>query len=269
MLNIFSYNVGMSPISCPRRFAAATLLATLSLLSVGGVAHAAAPDTGFAACSHNFYQGQPPTVVSDGAPGARRALCFSEFAVLHSGQTRTPLFVAQKLDPAQLNEIEPFSRSERFYEEARLPARERATLSSYKHSGFDRGHLAPAADMRTAEGTEQSFSLANIVPQAPLHNRKAWKKIEQDTRKYVKRAKHPVYVITGAHFERIEGNVIGSGFEKKVAVPSALYKLVIDPARNRAWAHWLENHDDARPGAPISIEALSQRTGVQFSRLSN
>ena len=257
----------MSLISSPRRLAATTLLATsatLGLLPVCGIAHAAASE--FADCSHNFHQGQPPVVVSDSAPGARRALCFSEFAVLHSGQTRTPLFVAQKLDPVLLNEIEPFSRSEDFYEEARLPANERAALASYKHSGFDRGHLAPAADMRTVEGTAQSFSLANIVPQAPLHNRKAWKKIEQDTRKYVKRANHPVYVITGAHFERIEGNVIGSAFEKKVAVPSALYKLVIDPARNRAWAHWLENHDDARPGAPISIEALSQRTGIRFQK---
>lgn len=258
----------MSLILSPRRLAATTLLATfatLALLPVSGMAHAASPEAGFADCSHNFHRGQPPAVISDSAPGARRALCFSEFAVLHSGQTRTPLFVAQKLDPAQLNEIEPFPRSERFYEEARLPARERATLSSYKHSGFDRGHLAPAADMRTAEGTEQSFSLANIVPQAPLHNRKAWKKIEQDTRKYVKRSSHPVFVITGAHFDQNQGNSIGSGFEKKVGVPSALYKLVIDPARNKAWAHWLDNHDSARPGAPISIEALSQRTGIRFN----
>ncbi len=259
--------MGMRLIPYPRRLAAIALFkafAALALLQAGSVAYAAASNDAFSACSQNFHKRQPPVVVSERVPGALRALCFTEFAVLHSGQTRTPLYVAQRLDPEQLNAVEPFARSDAFYEEARLPARERATLASYKHSGFDRGHLAPAADMRTSEGMDQSFSLANIVPQAPEHNRKAWKKIEQDTRRYVKRSRNPVFVITGAHFDQTEQIMIGSAFERKVAVPSALYKLVIDPARNKAWAHWLENNDAARPGAPISIETLSRRTGIQF-----
>ena len=44
----------------------------------------------------------------------------------------------------------------------------------------------------------QSFSLANIVPQAPMNNRKAWAGIERATRKYVMRAAGDVFVITGS-----------------------------------------------------------------------
>ncbi|KRB74247.1 hypothetical protein ASE07_26740 [Noviherbaspirillum sp. Root189] len=47
----------------------------------------------------------------------------------------------------------------------------------------------------------QSFSPANMVPQAPKKNQKSWNGIEQVTRKYVMRAKGPVYVISGAVYE--------------------------------------------------------------------
>jgi len=88
-------------------------------------------------------------------------------------------------------------RGDHFYVEARLPKSERTSLEDYRGSGFDRGHMAPAADMGTNEAMAQSFSLANIVPQAPINNRKTWAKIEKDTRKYVMRATGDVYVITG------------------------------------------------------------------------
>lgn len=237
-------------------------LSALITLTLFGTAHAVTSEGGFSACAHYFHENTPPEIASAAVPGARRALCFTEFAVLHSGATRTPVFVAQRLDPTILTPPAP-ARTDRFYEEARLPTRERGALAAYVHSGFDRGHLAPAADMRTPEGMAQSFSLANIVPQAPIHNRKAWKKIEQDIRKYVIRSGGAVHVITGAHFDQDDAR-IGTKTGKWVKVPSALYKLVIDPSRNKAWAHWLENKDDAKIGAPISIEELSRRTGIRF-----
>lgn len=222
-----------------------------------------AAEANFSECSHFFHQSKPPFINTEAVPGATRDLCFSEFAVLHSGETRTPLFVAQKLSAHSLEQGEGLERTDRFYEEARLPSKDRAWLSDYNRSGFDRGHLAPARDMATPEGMAQSFSLANIVPQAPQHNRKLWRKIEQDTRNYIQRTENPVYVITGAHFSSKQASRIGrSG--RGVAIPDALYKLVIDPTRQRAWAHWLDNHDNARIGRPISIEELKKRTGIDF-----
>ncbi len=120
--------------------------------------------------------------------------------------------------------------------------------------------MSPAADQPTAQAMSQSFTLANVVPQYSQNNRKAWASIEKATRKYAMRAAGDVYVITGPVFD---GNVrtIGNG---RVWVPTYLYKLVYDPSTNRAWAHWIENADDARPGKPISYGELVKRTGIEF-----
>lgn len=212
----------------------------------------------FAACAHHFAAGNLPTF-----PGIEtltaRALCFSEFAVLHSGVTKTPLYVAEVLSRSRIQAARGESRTDVFFADARLPQRERASLDDYRGSGYDRGHMAPAANMATPEGMAQSFSLANIIPQAPQNNRGAWAEIEIATRRYVSRAQGDVYVITGPVFSG-PAKVIGSG----VRVPSHLFKLVYDPSTRRAWAHWSENNDSARIGRPISYEELVQRTGVDW-----
>jgi len=118
---------------------------------------------------------------------------------------------------------------------------------------------APAGDMPNATAMAQSFSLANMVPQAPQNNRKSWAGIEKATRKYVRRAKGDVYVITGPVFGAAAPNTIGPD---QVWVPQYLFKLVYDSTTHRAWAHWIENSDSARTGQPITYRELVKRTGV-------
>jgi endonuclease G, mitochondrial len=193
-------------------------------------------------------------------PAQRRELCFDAFAVLHSGQSKTPLYTAERLTREQLQDAADEPRSNRFYAEARLPSADRADLSDYQGSGYDRGHMAPAADMPTAQAMAQSFSLSNMVPQAPTNNRGAWSNIEKSTRKYVQRASGPVYVFTGPVFQG-KTYTVGPG---QVWRPSHLYKLVYDPQKGRAWAHWIENTDEARPSRTIRYEELVRRTGIEF-----
>lgn len=234
------------------------LLTTVVFFATVGTAFAA--DTNFAECGQMFANGKPPVVPAQTETQAR-ALCFSAFAVLYSGKSHTPIYVAERLNRAVLLDARNNQRTNRFFADARLPHTERAELADYHNSGFDRGHMAPAGDMATDESMAQSFSLANMVPQYPVNNRKAWASIEKATRKYVMRAAGDVYVITGPMFDSDTPPTIGP---HRVWVPQHLFKLVYDPSTNRAWAHWLDNRDDARVGKPISYEELVRRTGIDF-----
>ena len=192
-----------------------------------------------------------------------RVLCYDAFAILHSGESKTAVFVAEKLNQASVADTDE-KRTNRFYPEARLRSAERATLEDYKGSGYDRGHMAPAGDMPTAQAMAQSFSLANMVPQAPEHNRGVWaKSVEAATRKYAARASGDVYIITGPVFEpNIEQSPsIGAG---RVRVPKYLFKLVYDQDKNRAWAHWQLNDDSTKASRPITYPELVKRTGIEF-----
>lgn len=151
------------------------ILGLAALLHFG--AAVAAPND-FSQCRDQFNHGEPPKFVA--VPSLKtRALCFDGFAVMHSGQSKTPLFVAERLNKQRLQDAQATKRKDRFYQEARLPSAERSTLQDYKNSGFDHGHMAPAGDMSTDNEMAQSFSLANIVPQNPQHNRKAWNIVER------------------------------------------------------------------------------------------
>jgi endonuclease G, mitochondrial len=236
---------------------------TTVLLTVAVAGTAEAQETpvsvSFNACPQFFVGGASPRVPASVLLGSR-PVCYDAFAVLHSGRSKTPVFVAERLNRSVLQDAAEEKRTNRFFADARLPYAERAQLEDYKGSGFDRGHMAPAGDMPAAQAMAQSFSLANMVPQAPVNNQRSWSGIEKATRKYVMRAQGDVYVITGPVFDA-NPPVIGSG---KVWVPKYLYKLVYDATTGRAWAHWLENTDEARAGRPITYRELVNRTGIEF-----
>jgi endonuclease G, mitochondrial len=215
---------------------------------------------GFSACPQFFATGKPPVV----APRpTHRALCYDAFAILHSGESKTAVYVAQKLNRALVADADE-KRTNKFFADARLRAAEKATLEDYRSSGYDRGHLAPAGQMPTAQAMAQSFSLANMVPQAPQHNQGTWRvSVEDATKKYAARASGDVYVITGPVYTpsiaRSEG--IGAG---QVRVPTYLFKLVYDESQGRAWAHWHLNDNATRAARPISYAELVRRTGIEF-----
>lgn len=247
----------------------AAVVLTLASAGFAGFAFARTPQfdstalltpepTSFAQCPHFFPNGIPPAVLP--RPHLRE-LCYEAFAVLHSGSTKTPVFVVQRLNRQSIEDADE-KRAKRFFADARLPNAERAELEDYKNSGYSRGHMAPAGDMPTPTAMAQSFSLANMVPQNAQHNGGAWNKIEQDTRHYVRRAKGDVFVFTGPVFTDSSPSIGDNG----VRVPTYLYKLVYDATTQRSWAHWQANREGEVVGPPISYRELVKRTGIEFLR---
>ena len=189
---------------------------------------------------------------------AGRDLCFDDFAIYYSPEDKKPIYTVEKLNAQALQAPHP-RRTNQFYEEARLPSHERSLLADYRGSGYDRGHNVPAGDMTQDRGMAQSFSLANMMPQARQNNQGIWaKRVEEPTRMYIKRAQGNVYVFTGS-----VGHA-GSIGKSQVTIPSHLYKLIYDPNKNLAWAYWVENTNEAQMSAPISYAALIDKTGIDF-----
>ena len=99
-------------------------------------------------------------------------------------------------------------------------------LSDYKKSGYDRGHLAPAADMEwSIKSCRESFFMRNMTPQAPQLNRGMWQQLERQVRKWADRF-GKVIIVTGPVLEKNaeEYPAIGAN---RVAVPEYFFKSIL------------------------------------------
>ncbi len=189
-------------------------------------------------------------------------LCFDQFAVVYSQKTKTPLVVVEKFTPNRARNTGKLERTNQFFQDTRINRNYRSVLDDYKNSGYDRGHMAPAADMTEERAMQQSFALTNIVPQNPENNREAWKKIEEDTRKYAKRSKGNTYIYTGAIFKNNDkSTTIGNN---KVWVPSHLFKVIYDEKADKAWAYYVENVAMKKQPQPISYQEFVKKTGLEL-----
>lgn len=122
-----------------------------------------------------------------------------------------------------LNEMDSrVDRADAFTNDPELRVANQADAGTYYRSGYDRGHLAPAADMGfNQKAMQQSFYLTNVVPQNPSLNRGLWAELEREIRQQLRKDKN-LYVVTGTLF------VIGDKKIKQMTVPDYLYKIIFD-----------------------------------------
>lgn len=210
-----------------------------------------------------------PQVLGDtGAPVVQRAygptqlLCFRGYAVMSSHQLRSPLWSAERLTVDGVMAARQLPRDSDFYEEPAIPPKARAALSDYARSGFDRGHLAPSGNFPDKASQAESFSLANVVPQDPLSNRRLWSHIETSTRRLVRN--HGVaYVVTGPAFDSADP----ARLRERVAIPRFIWKAIYIPGLGAA--AYVARNDGTLRYAVVSISDLTHFAGVApFPKLS-
>lgn len=134
--------------------------------------------------------------------------------------TLTPDWVAWQLTSAeaagQLDGQYSFSRDPN----VRQP---KASREDYSNSGWDKGHMAPRADMKWShQALEESYYFTNICPQEHTMNAGAWRKVEQLTRRMAGRY-DTVYVVCGPLYRGDEHTTIG---DAGVCVPEAFFKAL-------------------------------------------
>lgn len=99
----------------------------------------------------------------------------------------------------------------------------KASREDYSGSGWDKGHMAPRADMKwSAKALEESFFFTNVCPQDHEMNSQAWRKIEELTRRLARRY-GAVYVVCGPVYTDYRHGTIGAA---GVQVPDAFFKAL-------------------------------------------
>ncbi|KAL4661182.1 hypothetical protein H8957_015710 [Semnopithecus entellus] len=211
-----------------------------------------------------------------GLPGLAQLKSRESYVLCYDPRTRGALWVVEQLRPERLRG-DGDRRTCDFREDDSVHAYHRATNADYRGSGFDRGHLAAAANHRWSQkAMEDTFYLSNVAPQVPHLNQNAWNNLEKYSRSLT-RSYQNVYVCTGPLFlprteadgkSYVKYQVIG---KNHVAVPTHFFKVLILEAAGGQ----IELRSYVMPNAPVDeaiplerflvpIESIERASGLLF-----
>lgn len=155
------------------------------------------------------------------------------------------------------------SRTNKFSADPEIP--ESAETWDYNYSGYDRGHMAPAGDMRwNREAMEQTFLMTNICPQVKSLNAGSWKNLEEKCRQWAQ-ADSAIYIVCGPV---IDGKPIEYIGDTRVYVPRRFFKVIISPYANPARGIGFIMPNGKVPGGmqacAVPIDSVESLTGHDF-----
>lgn len=178
------------------------------------------------------------SIMTYGSPQYNPLRIRDGYVVSYDGRTKNPYWVYERITLENLNGHGKRKYSN-FREDDSIPRIHRASLKDFKWSGFDRGHMAPAADHKNSQkAMDETFLLTNVSPQVGVgFNQHYWARIEGLFRKMLTsnpKENISLHIITGTLFlpnytdeqghHFVTYQVIG---ENNVAVPTHFYKIVL------------------------------------------
>lgn len=202
-----------------------------------------------------------------GAPEGKEVDCIFEregYAFGYSEIHEQPLWVIYKLTADELNG-KRVGRTDDFRADPRVRTRS-ADPEDYKGTGYDRGHLAPAADMCWDKDVmSESFYMSNMSPQKPECNRGIWVELESQVRDFARREKE-VFIVTGPVF--YSGKPVKSiGVNNRVSVPHAYYKVVYDltpPCKMIGFIIPNSGSNKKLQDFAVTVDVVEKETGLTF-----
>lgn len=194
------------------------------------------------------------------------------FTLCYREDYEQPEWVAYTITPEKL--VKETERANNFRADPQISTGS-ATPDDYKSSGYDRGHLAPAADMAYSDATmRESFYMSNMSPQEPSFNRGIWNNLENDVRA-IATGCDCLYVITGPVLEKPASKYAHIG-TNEVSVPEYYYKVLLAVTYEgtqresvTSYAYIVPNgKTDENPSKFIcTIDDVEKRTGIDFFSL--
>lgn len=193
--------------------------------------------------------------------GMKNVVChYSGFTSYFNPETHIPNCVAYEIIESETTGDEPRKKSF----EADHTIDGCAESSDYRNSGYDRGHMAPAADMKwSKEAMEESFLMTNICPQVKSLNSGIWHRLEQRVREWAARDSS-IIVVCGPIFT--PGKPVEHIGEIGVAVPHRFFKALYAPGRNIGIAFIFDNDKvkgELRKYA-VTIDSVERETGLDL-----
>ena len=192
---------------------------------------------------------------------SEKIISHTGYSLLYNEKYKQSNWVAYELTKQETNKI--FERSNNFISDPKVKS-VNAFDKDYKGSGYDKGHLAPAADMGWSATTmTESFYYSNMSPQQQGFNRGIWKKLEELVRTWAIE-NQAVYVVTGPVLSKGLSTI---GYNK-IAVPNYYYKVILDYKEpnikgigfilpNESSKSLLQNY-------AVSIDSVEKVTGIDF-----
>lgn len=189
-------------------------------------------------------------------------LSYTGFHLAYNEQFEQAAWVAYVLTREKI-ESGTIERTDNFRADTSI-ASGSATPADYRRSGFDRGHLAPAGDMKWDHlAMSQSFLMSNMSPQRPSFNRGIWRKLESEVRNWAIE-KDSIYVITGPLFSASDSLIGKNG----VGVPGHYFKVLVDlsPPDHDMIAFLLPNSASSADlsSFALSVDSLEQLSSYDF-----
>ncbi|WP_313791488.1 DNA/RNA non-specific endonuclease [Lacinutrix neustonica] len=170
-------------------------------------------------------------------------------------------WVAYELKQSHLS---PTNFQRPYFEVDRAVKTTAAHWQNYKNSGYDRGHLCPAADRAYSQfAFNETFLTSNISPQTHEFNAGVWNRLEQQVRDWALEY-DGVFVISGGI---LKGDMKTIG-DEKVSVPNQFYKVLIDHNSGQPkLLAFLINHQESNKSLNnfvVSVDAVEALTGIDF-----
>ena len=193
----------------------------------------------------------------------------SDFVIQHTGFTLSyneeheqPNWVAYLLTADEAFATTA-PRNDNFHEDPAIPTGS-ATLADYRNSGYDRGHLIPAADQKwSAEAMDDSFYMSNMSPQTHAFNGGIWNSLENAVRTMAVQNQE-ILVVTGPVLTDGPYKTIG---DNKVSVPNYYYKVILDYYGNEKKAIGFIMAQDAKGDIStyaVTVDDVEKLTGIDF-----
>jgi DNA/RNA endonuclease G (NUC1) len=213
-------------------------------------------------CKHTMINGIAPILLQPNTNGRITLHCLSKFAVVYSGITKTPLAVSEYLTSESIKAARLFPRKDNLHVENRLQPYDRAQLTAYNQSGFDKGHMASVSNMPTEISQFEADSLINIVPQNPQLNSEGWARLTGIFRDWLVSHGADAYTVTGPAYQKGGSPYrIGGDENTGVLVPQAIYRAYYVPSIQFTGAIWAANDNSNRYEA-LTLNELIDRLGI-------